>query len=86
MYSAHVSSNEIVLSESFFPFGKGAGDILVNITTPNGHSGPISLDSPLPFFGGVEDGPLYVCSIHIMNHEHFRITRVSNQRPTYTLL
>ena len=49
-----------MISESFFPFGEDAGDTLANVNTGGGNSGPISLDSPFPFFGGVEDSSLYV--------------------------
>ena len=58
-YLGH-SSTITVFSESFFPFGKSSGDTLINITLQNGHSGPIKLNSPLPFFGEIENGPIYV--------------------------
>ena len=49
-----------VISESFFPFGEDAGDTLADINFPDGSSEPIDLYSAFPFFGGTEDGPIYV--------------------------
>ena len=49
-----------MISESFFPFGEGAGDTLADINFLDGSSEPIDLYSAFPFFGGTEDGPIYV--------------------------
>ena len=61
MFILDILSIIAVFSKSFFPFGKSSGDTLINITLQNGGSGPIKLNSPFPFFGEIEDGPIYVC-------------------------